>query len=139
CDFNPVGVPEHWCVDQMIAAAWRLQRVPWCEAGLLRRHMVADPAPLGSPPPMVLDACPTEDLAGALAAARVPGAIPSAAALRRQRRDARAYQRAAAGRDRDVARAARQRARRENDLGRAFGLVEADQGLAKLARYQAKL
>ena len=42
-------------------------------------------------------------------------------------------------RDRALQRAKHQRTRRENDLGRAFGVVEAGDGIGKLLRYQTKL
>jgi hypothetical protein len=129
-DFQPVGTAERFCVEQMIDAAWRLRRIGVMESGLLRSQMFGErlpPVPVEPVTPMP----------------RVPQKIHSlsvsAAAWTRFERDRRAFEQAVAKRDRAMRRAEQRRARRENDIGRAFGAVEATDDITKLQRHQTKL
>jgi hypothetical protein len=132
-----VGAAEESCVEQMISAAWRLRRIAWIEAGLLRGQMYDErvpPAPVEPEPPHPGGPGRPGEFTGV----RIER-VPSAAALRRYRRDYKAYQRATAARARALRRAEQRRLRAENHLARAFNAVEATDSLSKLMRYQTKL
>jgi hypothetical protein len=130
-EWDPRGAAELFCVEQLISAAWRLRRIARIEAGLMRTQMFTERLPRVPPAPGLRD-IPRE------VEARLLWAVPAAAQYRDEH-DRQAYRRAVVERDRALRRATQRRARRENDLGRAFGVVEAGDGIAKLLRYQTKL
>ena len=120
----------------MVDIAWKLQRVAVVVAGMMRAQMYTERLPIVPPEPKE----PT-GLIGV--SGRVAAAFgydpPSAAAIRRYRRDRRTYERAVAKRARALVAAERKRAHRQNDIGRAFVAVEAQEGISKVSRYQTTL
>jgi hypothetical protein len=134
--WQPVGAAQEWALQQMVDIAWRLQRIAVIEAGLVRAQMYAERLPVVPPEPRE----PTGLLG---VTGRIAEAFdcppPSRAAIRQYRRDRRDYERAVAKRARALEAANRKRSHRDNDIGRAFGAVDAQDGLAKLSRYQTTL